>query len=135
MAGHRPWSEIRGEVDRDPQRRSRVDAGRREVEEEQVAYEQSLAELRRARAFTQAQLAAALHVPQPQISRIERQTDLYISTLARYLEAMGGHLKLVGVFDDRRVLLSLADLAEPVSDSDPRDEQSALAAAATHDRG
>jgi hypothetical protein len=76
MAGHRSWREIRGDVDREPERRRRVEAARREAEEKQLAYEQSLAELRRARALTQAQLAEALDVPQSQVSRIEHQAEL-----------------------------------------------------------
>ncbi len=115
MTGHRPWREIRGDADKDPERRRRVEAFRRETEKEILAYEQSLAELRRARAFTQAQLAEALDVPQSQVSRIEHQAELYISTLARYLEAMGGRLELVAVFEDRRVRLSLGDLTDPES--------------------
>lgn len=117
MAGHRSWKEIRGAADEDQERRRRVEAGRREVEDEQRAYAQSLAQLRRARAFTQAQLADTLGVPQSQISRVERQAELYVSTLARYLEAMGGRLELVGVFDDQRVALSLGDLTQPPSDT------------------
>ena len=116
MAGHRPWRDIRGDADRDPERRRSVAVARREAEEEQRAYEQTLAELRRARAYTQDQLAATLDVPQSQVSRIERQADLYVSTLARYLEAMGGRLELVGVFDDRRVPLTLADLTRPAEE-------------------
>lgn len=121
MAGHRPWKEIRGAADSDPERRRRAEASRREAEGEQAAYEQSLAELRRARAFTQAQLAEALDVPQSQISRIEHQAELYISTLARYLEAMGGHLELVGVFGDQRVPLTLGDLTHPTVEAEDDD--------------
>jgi ribosome-binding protein aMBF1 (putative translation factor) len=124
MAGHRPWSEIRGDADRDPERRRRVEAVRREAEGEQVAYEQSLAELRRARALTQAQLAETLGVPQSQVSRIERQAELYVSTLARYLEAMGGRLELWGVFEDQHVPLSLGDLTRPFDDADPDSKHS-----------
>ncbi len=85
--------------------RRRVEAARRDAEEEQ-------------RAYTQEQLVAALDVPQSQVSRIERQADLYVSTLARYLEAMGGRLELVGVFDDRRVSLALGDLTRPVEQAE-----------------
>lgn len=85
---------------------------RRQIEAEETAYASSLADLRKARALTQQQLSSSLGVTQAQVSRIEHQTDLYLSTLAGYLEAMGGHLELVGVFDTGRVSLSLGDLAE-----------------------
>jgi DNA-binding XRE family transcriptional regulator len=81
----------------------------REQIEAETAYAASLAELRKARTLTQEQLAATLGVTQAQVSRIEHQTDL--STLAGYLEAMGGHLELVGVFGTARVSLSLAAVA------------------------
>lgn len=96
MAGRRAWREIRGDADRTPQRRRRVNRAGEYVEATQAAYEQTLAELRRARAHTQAQLAGELNIPQSQVSRIEHQAELYVSTLARYLEAMGGHLELMG---------------------------------------
>lgn len=83
----------------------------REQIEAETAYAASLAELRKARTLTQEQLAATLGVTQAQVSRIEHQTDLYLSTLAGYLEAMGGHLELVGVFGTARVSLSLAAVA------------------------
>jgi ribosome-binding protein aMBF1 (putative translation factor) len=117
MAGHGSWKEIRGDADRDPERQRRVESARREVEEEQRAVEQSLGELRRARLYTQEQLAESLGMPQSQVSRIERQTDLYVSTLVRYVEAMGGRLELVGVFDDLRVPLTLGDLTRPDEDA------------------
>lgn len=85
---------------------------RRQMEAEDTAYAASLAELRKARALTQQQLSASLGVTQAQVSRIEHQTDLYLSTLANYLDAMGGHLELVGVFETGRVSLSLGALAE-----------------------
>lgn len=121
MAGHRAWKDIRGNADSNPERRSHVEAFRLYAEQEQAAFERTLAELRRARAFTQEQLAQELGIPQSQVSRIEHQAELYVSTLARYLEAMGGHLELIGVFEDQRVRLSLGDLTH--SDSAPNAEQ------------
>lgn len=121
MAGHRAWKDIRGNADSNPEHRSRVETFRLHAEREQAAFERTLAELRRARAFTQEQLAQELGIPQSQVSRIEHQAELYVSTLARYLEAMGGHLELVGVFEDQRVRLSLGDLTH--SDSAPNAEQ------------
>lgn len=121
MAGHRAWKDIRGNANSNPERRSRVEASRLHAEREQATFERTLAELRRARAFTQEQLAQELGIPQSQVSRIEHQAELYLSTLARYLEAMGGHLELVGVFEDQRVRLSLGDLTH--SNSSPNAEQ------------
>jgi transcriptional regulator with XRE-family HTH domain len=90
-----------------------VEAARQEVEEEERAFERTLAELRRARAFTQEQLAASLDVPQSQVSRIEHQADLYVSTLVRYIAAMGGRIEIFATFSDTdiRVPLALTDLA------------------------
>jgi len=54
-----------------------------------------LAELRQAREMTQATLAELLETSQPEVSKIEKRTDMYLSTLRRYVEAMGGHLEIV----------------------------------------
>lgn len=61
----------------------------------------TLAELRRARAMTQEQLAADLHVGQASIAKLERRTDMYLSTLRRFVEAMGGELEIVASFPDQ----------------------------------
>jgi hypothetical protein len=63
--------------------------------------ELSLAELRRARAMTQEQLAADLHVGQASIAKLERLTDMYLSTLRRFVEAMGAELDIVARFPDQ----------------------------------
>ena len=86
----RNFRELHDQIVADPGRAKRLEEAERRVEAELASYEQSLAELRRARAYTQAQLAKALNVSQAQVSRIEHQTDLYLSTLQNYLEAMGG---------------------------------------------
>jgi transcriptional regulator with XRE-family HTH domain len=54
-----------------------------------------LAEIRRATGLTQIELAANLGVGQAQISKIERQDDMLISTLASYLAALGVDAKIV----------------------------------------
>lgn len=61
--------------------------------------------LRETRARSQDALAAAMEVTQANISRIERQEDLKLSTLERYIEALGGRLEVRAVFDDGDVLL------------------------------
>jgi transcriptional regulator with XRE-family HTH domain len=100
-----------------PEHARRVDEAIRRVEEQHAAYERTLSEIRRARTLTQTQLAKALHVSQAQVSRIENQTDLYLSTLESYLEAMGGRLELVAVFDDERVPIALSSLTDADCDA------------------
>ena len=108
----RKFQELRDEIMTDPRRAERLRQAEERAAAELVAYQQTLAELRHARALTQAQLARALNVSQAQVSRIEHQADLYLSTLESYVAAMGGSLELVAVFDDARVVLTLSDLTE-----------------------
>jgi transcriptional regulator with XRE-family HTH domain len=65
----------------------------------------ALADLRRAQASTQQQLAKTLGVNQAWISRVERQTDMYLSTLRSYIEALGGELEVSARFDDTLIRL------------------------------
>ncbi|MBL1274919.1 MAG: XRE family transcriptional regulator [Ectothiorhodospiraceae bacterium] len=53
-----------------------------------------LAELRQARHFSQVQLASELEIKQPAVAKLEKKTDMYISTLRRFIEAMGGQLEI-----------------------------------------
>lgn len=62
--------------------------------------EMPLQRLRRARNLTQQNLARILEVNQSEISKIESRTDVYVSTLASYVEAMGGKLEIRAVFPD-----------------------------------
>jgi DNA-binding XRE family transcriptional regulator len=56
---------------------------------------ESLRQLRQIAGKVQADIAAALHIKQPSVSRIEKQTDMYLSTLRSYVEAIGGELELI----------------------------------------
>jgi hypothetical protein len=72
-----------------------------------VAEEMSLRELRRAHKLTQERVAETLGIGQDQVSRLEQRSDLLISTLRGYVEAMGGRLTLVAEFPKRKpVVLS-----------------------------
>ena len=66
-----------------------------------IAEEQTLRDLRQAHDLTQVRMAEYLGVGQDSISRLEKRTDLLISTLRGYIEVMGGHLRLVAEFPDR----------------------------------
>ena len=62
-----------------------------------------LQELRQARQLSQEQLAKVLNTKQANVSRLERRTDMYISTLRSYIEAMGGKLDIVASFPEGEV--------------------------------
>ena len=56
--------------------------------------------------MTQVKVAEVLGVNQGEISKIEHRTDIYISTLADYVEALGGKLEIRAVFPDREMRIS-----------------------------
>ncbi len=62
-----------------------------------------LEQLRSARSLTQTNMAQALGVNQSAVSKIEKRTDMYLSTLRSYVEAMGGSLEIRAVFPDGSV--------------------------------
>jgi DNA-binding XRE family transcriptional regulator len=68
--------------------------------------EMPLNELRQARGLSQKMLAEVLHVQQPSIAKIEKRTDMYLSTLRSHIEAMGGELEVVARFPDGAVKIS-----------------------------
>lgn len=65
-----------------------------------------LEELRKARQMTQTKLAKSLGVNQGEVSKIEHRTDLYLSTLSEYVEALGGRLEIRAIFPDREVRIT-----------------------------
>jgi transcriptional regulator with XRE-family HTH domain len=87
-----------------------------------IAEEMSLRELRRAHKLTQERIAETLRIGQDQVSRLEQRSDLLISTLRSYIEAMGGTLTLVAEFPHRRpvALGGLATLDPSESSPPPR---------------
>lgn len=97
MKSHR---EVMKELSADE--RAKVMARTRELLAEEIA----LQHLRKARHLTQERMAELLGVGQDSISRLERRSDLLISTLQSYIKAMGGTLKLVVQFRDGMATLS-----------------------------
>ncbi len=74
----------------------------------------TLHELRQAAGLTQAKVSEALKMPQSNVSRLERNSDMLISTLRGYVEAMGGKLNLTVELPDKPpvILSGLGDLIE-----------------------
>ena len=95
-----PWKEIKN--------KKLSPAAQVRVQERVISalQELPLQELRRARALSQVTLAELLDTTQPEISKIEHRTDLYLSTLRRYVEAMGGELDIVARFPDGSVRIN-----------------------------
>ncbi len=65
-----------------------------------------LGQLRKAQEMTQLQLAGILGINQGEVSKIEHRSDICISTLAEYIEAMGGRLDIRAVFEDPEVRIT-----------------------------
>ena len=65
--------------------------------------EMPLHELREARGLSQKMLAEVLHVQQPSIAKMEKRTDMYLSTLRSHIQAMGGELDIIARFPDGAV--------------------------------
>lgn len=81
-----------------PEARQKVEA-----KTNQMLAEMPLQELRRARSLSQEQMAKKLKIKQASVSKLERRTDMYISTLRSYLKAMGGDLEIVAHFPDGQI--------------------------------
>jgi DNA-binding XRE family transcriptional regulator len=96
-----------------PARRRKVEARAAEL----IAEEMTLRELRTARKLTQVRMARALGITQDSVSRLEKRSDLLLSTLRKTIKAMGGNLSLVAEFPDRPPVV-LAGIAE--DDPSPR---------------
>jgi DNA-binding XRE family transcriptional regulator len=80
-----------------PARRKKIDARAAQL----IAEEMTLQELRQARKLTQVRMAKTLGITQDGVSRLEKRSDLLLSTLRKAIEAMGGNLSLVAEFPDR----------------------------------
>lgn len=92
------------------QRRQQIQARAAQL----IAQEMSLRDLRLARQLTQEKMAELLNIRQEGISRLEKRSDLHLSTLREVVKAMGGELRLVVEFPDRPpvILSGFQDLDE-----------------------
>lgn len=82
-------------------RRAKVDA-----ETDRLMAEMRLRDVRNSRDVSQEELAESLDSDQGNVSRLEHQADMYVSTLRRYLEALGGTLEILAHFPDRDVRIT-----------------------------
>lgn len=98
MTGHTPFSRLRDKM----RPAARADAERLA---DKLRADMPLHSLRRALELSQAQLAETLELDQPGISRLEKQTDMLVSTRGRYIGAMGGRLEMRAVFPTGEVTI------------------------------
>jgi DNA-binding transcriptional regulator YiaG len=96
MAKARNFNELRAKMS--PERRAHGEAMAREM-----LANMPLDELRAARNLTQEHLASLLHIKQASVSKMERRADMYIGTLSKFIEAMGGQLEIRANFPDGSV--------------------------------
>jgi transcriptional regulator with XRE-family HTH domain len=89
------------------ERQAKIDARYRELRDEV----EGLRELRKVAGKAQSEIARALNIKQPSVSKIEKQADMYLSTLRSYVQAIGGELDLV-VRLPRRPALRLQHLSD-----------------------
>jgi transcriptional regulator with XRE-family HTH domain len=121
MPNTKKWSEIRATRSR-PGVLKKVDGNR-------TKRAALLREVRRARQMTQETLAETLGMSQSEVSKVERRADVYVSTLRRYIEAMGGELQIVARFPNGETEIiqiareHLSDLVDQVSAENARGEQ------------
>ena len=106
MTGHRPFKELtKGFSDA---RKARVVARHSALKSEMALHE-----LRQAREQSQEDLARELGVGQPAVAKLERRTDMYVSNLRRYIEALGGSLEITARFPEGSVsILNFGELAD-----------------------
>lgn len=93
------FAELRARMSPESQARAQAKA-------QAMLVEMPLNELRQARGLSQKMLAEMLHVQQPSIAKLEKRTDMYLSTLRSHIEAMGGELQVIAQFPDGAVRIS-----------------------------
>ena len=107
MAGRTPFSSLVSDLP--AERRGAV-----ALKAAQLREQMSLVELRKTRKFSQEQLAETLSVGQPAVAKIERRSDPHLSTLRRYVEALGGELVVTARFADETVRIDVDEAARKV---------------------
>ncbi len=100
MSGHKPFKQLRDQLESTPTGRAAI-ARERQLVRDLLA----LHKLRETRGVTQVALARAWDTSQTNVSRVEHEQDIYVSTLRSYIEALGGVLEFRAVFPDQTIQL------------------------------
>jgi hypothetical protein len=100
MAGTHSFTKLRAQMS--PEARA---AG--EAEALRLGEGMDLAQVRQAPKLSQAELGRELHIGQASIAKIEKRTDMYVSTLRRFFEGMGGELEIIARFPETSVMIRI----------------------------
>lgn len=93
------FKELRRKMSPDAQKRAKA-------KNNFILQEMLLNELRQARTMSQEKLAEELHIKQSSVSKIEHRTDIYLSTLRNYIEALGGELDIIAKFPEGQIRIN-----------------------------
>lgn len=105
MAGRRSFAELRARMSPQAQTEAAAEAVR-------LGEEMDLAEVRRALKLSQEEIGQTLQLTQGSVAKIEKRADMYVGTLRRFIEAMGGELEIVARFADHTVKIkNFSDLS------------------------
>jgi DNA-binding transcriptional regulator YiaG len=96
MTGRTPFSVLRSRMSPASQAQAREKSM-------QLEGDMALSELRRAMQLSQEELAATLNINQASVAKMEKRTDMYVGTLRRFIQAMGGELDIIARFPDRSI--------------------------------
>jgi hypothetical protein len=106
MAGRHSFATLRARMTPEAQIAAETEAVR-------LGEEMGLGEVWRALKLSQDEIAQTLQIGQGSVAKIEKRTDMYVSTLRRFIQAMGGELEIVARFPDHAVTITnFVDLAE-----------------------
>jgi DNA-binding transcriptional regulator YiaG len=106
MAGRHSFAQLRARMAPEAQAKAEAEALRLEEE-------MNLAEVRRALKLSQEEIAQTLQIGQGSVAKIEKRADMYVSTLRRFIEAMGGELEIIARFPDHAIKIrNFAELSE-----------------------
>lgn len=106
MGGRHSFAQLRARMT--PQMQAKAEA-----ESLRLGEEMDLAEVRRALKLSQDEIAQTLQIGQGSVAKMEKRTDMYVSTVRRFIEAMGGELEIVARFADHTVKIkNFGDLSQ-----------------------
>ncbi len=121
MSGHKSWSKISTKVRADPERRAWI-----EQREQAIEGGLTISQLREARGATQESVAERMNVTQSNVSHFERNPNIFLRSLAGYVEALGGRLEVRAVFPDQVVTLVVPGAQRQPSGPGPSQHEQAV---------